>query len=87
MKFGVLKDIKIGENRVIATPAEVATIYSDGHEVYVQSGSGIKAGFEDSEYEESGAVILESADEIFSTCEFVAKVKEIEESEESIWQC
>ena len=81
MKFGVLKDIKIGENRVIATPAEVATIYSDGHEVYVQSGSGIKAGFEDSEYEESGAVILESADEIFSTCEFVAKVKEIEESE------
>ena len=81
MKFGVLKDIKIGENRVIATPAEVATICSDGHEVYVQSGSGIKAGFEDSEYEESGAVILESADEIFSTCEFVAKVKEIEESE------
>ena len=26
MKFGVLKDIKVGEYRVIATPAEVSMI-------------------------------------------------------------
>lgn len=38
MKFGVLKDIKVGEYRVIATPAEVSMIASDGHEVYVQRG-------------------------------------------------
>lgn len=40
MKFGVLKDIKVGEYRVIATPAEVSMIASDGHEVYVQRGAG-----------------------------------------------
>ena len=43
--FGVLKDIKIGENRVIATPSEVTTIIGDGHVVLVQKGAGEKAGF------------------------------------------
>ena len=33
MKFGVLKDIKSGEFRVVATPTEVNAIVSDGHEV------------------------------------------------------
>lgn len=31
MRFGVLKDIKIGEYRVIATPAEIHTLASDGN--------------------------------------------------------
>ena len=35
MKFGVLKDIKEGEYRVIATPAEVSMLKGDGHEVYI----------------------------------------------------
>ena len=36
MKVGVLKDIKVGEYRVIATPAEVSMLVGDGNEVYVQ---------------------------------------------------
>ena len=81
MKFGVLKDIKIGESRVIATPAEVSEILRDGHEVYVASGAGFKAGFDDSEYAAAGAIIKETNEEIYATCDFVAKVKEIEPSE------
>ena len=38
MKFGVLKDIKNGEYRVIATPCEVSTLVGDGAEVFVQRG-------------------------------------------------
>ena len=30
MKVGVLKDIKVGEYRVIATPAEVSMLVGDG---------------------------------------------------------
>ena len=33
MKVGVLKDIKVGEYRVIATPAEVSMLVGDGNEV------------------------------------------------------
>ena len=32
MKVGVLKDIKVGEYRVIATPAEVSMLVGDGNE-------------------------------------------------------
>ena len=38
MIFGILKDIKEGENRVICTPAEVASIAAAGHTVLVQGG-------------------------------------------------
>ena len=44
MKVGVLKDIKVGEYRVIATPAEVSMLVGDGNEVYVQKGAGEAIG-------------------------------------------
>ena len=47
MKVGVLKDIKVGEYRVIATPAEVSMLVGDGNEVYVQKGAGEGSGFSD----------------------------------------
>ena len=50
MKFGLLKDIKTGEYRTIVTPAEVDAIVGDGHEVYVQRGAGIGAGFSDEQF-------------------------------------
>ena len=81
MVIGILKDIKKGENRVIATPGEVATLIGDGNTVKVQKGAGEKAGFEDQAYAEAGAVLVDTAEEIYGTCEFVTKVKEFEPSE------
>ena len=81
MKVGILKDIKVGENRVIATPVEIASLKADGHEVYVQKGAGQKAGFPDEKYAAAGAVMVDTAEEIYGTCDFVAKVKEFEPSE------
>ncbi len=81
MKVGILKDIKVGENRVIATPIEVSSLTADGHEVLVQKGAGARAGFPDEKYALAGAKLVDSAKEIYDTCEFVAKVKEFEPSE------
>ena len=36
--FGLLKDIKNGEYRTIATPVEISTIVADGHTALVQRG-------------------------------------------------
>ena len=47
MIFGVLKDIKEGENRVICTPVEIASIVAAGHTALVQKGAGAGAGFPD----------------------------------------
>lgn len=81
MKVGILKDIKVGEYRVIATPVEVATLVDEGHEVKVQRGAGVKAGFQDESYEAEGAALVDTAEEIYRDCDFVAKVKEFEPSE------
>src|SRR5665811_542726 len=81
MIFGVLKDIKVGENRVICTPNEVRTIISHGHKVLAQSGCGANAGFPDDKYEEAGALIVNTAQEIYLGCDMVAKVKEFEPEE------
>lgn len=81
MIFGILKDIKIGENRVICTPTEVASIVAAGHTVLAQKDCGAGAGFLSEKYVEAGAKLTDTAEEIWNTCDFVAKVKEIEESE------
>ena len=81
MKFGVLKDIKNGEYRVVATPAEVSILTEDGHDVYVARKAGYAAGFDDEEYEQAGATMTAPNEEIWQNWDFVAKVKEIEDSE------
>ncbi len=84
MVFGVLKDIKIGENRVICTPVEVASIVAAGHTVLTEHNCGAGCGFSDEKYAAAGAEIVYSAKEIWERCDFVAKVKEIEPSEFSL---
>lgn len=81
MIFGILKDIKEGENRVICTPMEVRSIVADGHKVLAQHDCGKGADFGDEKYARAGAEIVESAKEIYERCDMVAKVKEFEASE------
>ncbi len=81
MIFGILKDIKIGENRVIVTPNEVLTIIGDGHKVLAQKNCGDGSGFSDEQYSKAGAEIVETIEEMYSRSDMLVKVKEIEESE------
>ncbi|WJD79531.1 alanine dehydrogenase [Priestia megaterium] len=81
MVFGVLKDKKVGEYRVIMTPLEVAAIKDHGHTVLVQKDAGALAGFTNEQYEKEGAEIVETTEEMYERCDFIAKVKEIEENE------
>ncbi|MED3934266.1 hypothetical protein [Priestia megaterium] len=81
MVFGILKDKKVGEYRVIMTPLEVAAIKDDGHTVLVQKDAGALAGFTNEQYEKEGAEIVETTEEMYERCDFIAKVKEIEENE------
>lgn len=81
MIFGILKDIKEGEYRVICTPSEAATIIASGHMVLAQKDCGKASNFSNEAYENAGAEIVDSAEEMYARCDMVAKVKEFEESE------
>jgi len=76
MRYGILKDIKEGEFRVISTPAEVRTIIASGHEVWAEHDCGKAAGFPDEKYIEAGAKVVMTKEEIWANCDMVAKVKE-----------
>ncbi|WP_096189494.1 alanine dehydrogenase [Evansella halocellulosilytica] len=76
MKIGVPREVKNNENRIALTPAGVLTLVQAGHNVYVETNAGIGSGFTNDNYTEAGAVILETAKEVWDHSDMVMKVKE-----------
>lgn len=81
MIIGIPTEIKKNERRVSLTPAGAFELVKRGHTVYVQSGAGLGSGFEDLDYSEAGAQILETIEDVYQTAEMIIKVKEPIESE------
>lgn len=75
MRIGLIKEIKPAERRVGLTVAGVATLTADGHNVLVESGAGLGAGFSDEDYEAAGAKIVD-VEEAWQGTDLVVKVKE-----------
>lgn len=76
MNVGTVKEIKNNEYRVGMTPNCTRAYFSAGHGVFVQRGAGLGAGYEDSEYEKAGAVMVDSPEEVFRNVNMIIKVKE-----------
>ena len=76
MRVGVPKEIKIHEYRVGLTPDAAARLTQEGHQVLVETGAGVGAGFDDAEYTAAGAEIVADADSVFGAAEMIVKVKE-----------
>lgn len=81
MIIGVPKEIKNNENRVALTPAGALELTKRGHQVNVQATAGIGSGFPDNDYQDAGAKILPTIEEIYDCAEMIIKVKEPIESE------
>jgi alanine dehydrogenase len=81
MITGVPKEIKNNENRVALTPAGTQELVKRGHTVYIQTKAGEGSGFSDDEYNNAGAKILSTAQEVFAIAEMIMKVKEPIEQE------
>ncbi len=81
MIIGVPKEIKNNEFRVGLTPDAVNAYVSAGNRVCVEKGAGLGSGFDDAEYAASGAVLLDTAKEVWDIADMIVKVKEPLESE------
>ena len=81
MIIGVPKEIKNWENRVSLIPSGVKTLVDNGHIVLVQSTAGLGSGFTDEEYENAGAKIVPSIEDVYKKADMVIKVKEPQRSE------
>lgn len=76
MKIGCVKEIKNNEFRVGMTPDNVKSYTNAGHAVYIEKGAGEGSSFTDEEYKAAGAVLMDTAKEVWDTCEMMIKVKE-----------
>ena len=81
MIIGVPKEIKLQEHRIGLTPESVQVLTKKGHEVLIQKNGGFEAGFTDNNYKDSGAKIIDKAEEIFKRSEIIVKVKEPQTNE------
>ena len=86
MKIGCVKEIKVHEYRVGLTPACVKAYTSRGHEVFIESGAGTEAGFEDREYQDAGAKVEAKAAAVFKAADMIVKVKEPQPSEYGLFR-
>jgi alanine dehydrogenase len=76
MRIGLPREIKDGEFRVALTPAGAGELAKAGHEIIVEPGLGLGAGFSDEEFLAVKATQGDPWD-----CELVVKVKELQEPE------
>ena len=76
MKIGCVKEVKNNEYRVGLVPATVAAYAGQGHDVYIEKNAGIGSSISDDEFMQSGAKILETAEDVWNTAEMIVKVKE-----------
>jgi len=74
MQIGIIKERRLDEKRVAATPDTVKKFIAMGLKVNIEKGAGITAAITDNEYEEAGANILDDAERVLENADIVLKV-------------
>jgi len=81
VKIGTPKEVFDGEARVAMTPDSALQLQKLGHECFLETGAGEKAGFLDAAYKAAGVTVLDSAAALWETAEVIAKVRPPSEEE------
>ncbi|MCX6511266.1 MAG: alanine dehydrogenase [Actinobacteria bacterium] len=81
LTVGVPREIKMEEHRVAITPDGVRELLHAGATVLIERGAGIDSSIPDENYTRAGAVIVETAVEVWERAQLICKVKEPLESE------
>ena len=76
MIIGIPKEIMHDEARVAATPDTVKKYVADGHKVLVEVNAGIGAQCPNEAYAAAGAIMCETAQQVYDEAELILKVKE-----------
>ena len=63
--IGIPKELSFQEHRVPLTPQAVAVLVGRGHEVVIERGAGEAVHYQDSDFSEAGAMVVDSADQVY----------------------
>ncbi|MFH1754835.1 MAG: Re/Si-specific NAD(P)(+) transhydrogenase subunit alpha [Candidatus Latescibacterota bacterium] len=73
--IGVPKETFPDERRVALVPSVTASLIKIGVDVRVEAGAGVGASISDHQFEEKGARIVASRDELFAGCDVILQVR------------
>lgn len=76
MIIGLPKETKLDEYRVALLPVGAEELTRAGHRVLVQKGAGAGSGLSDDVYAENGAILCDTAAEVWAQSDMIIKVKE-----------
>lgn len=79
MLIGIPREIAFQENRVALTPDAVSVLVSNGHQVMVEHNAGDAAHYRDKDYNEAGAKIVYSREDVFKAPILIKSAPVIEE--------
>jgi proton-translocating NAD(P)+ transhydrogenase subunit alpha len=74
MQLAVPRETVPGEKRVALVPEVVPQLLKMGHDVAVETGAGLRAGFPDDAYTAAGARIVADSAEVYAHGEMILKV-------------
>jgi alanine dehydrogenase len=81
-RIGITKELD--EKRVSIIPDDIKRLLCDNGNniaIYVQANAGQEAGYSDADYMASGAVIVNTINEVYENADIIVKVKEPHPSE------
>ncbi|CAG36161.1 alanine dehydrogenase [Desulfotalea psychrophila] len=81
MKIGIPREIKAQEGRVALLPRHIKTLIEAGHTVYLEKDAGLLSAASNEDYVTAGAILVDTAAELFEQATLIVKVKEILEPE------
>ena len=74
MRIGIPKETLSEEKRIALAPAGVDVLVKSGHTVFVENEAGLGSNFTNQDYENVGATIVYSTEEVFQRSELITKV-------------
>lgn len=63
--IGIPRESVMQENRVALVPSSVGTLTGQGHRILIENGAGVKSRFSDHEYNEAGAEMVATKNEVY----------------------
>ena len=74
MEIGIIHDQARQEHRVALSPAGVKSLKKEGHSVFIEDSAGADCRFENTYYEEAGATIVYSKEEVYQRSQLIIKI-------------
>jgi alanine dehydrogenase len=74
LKIGIPKEIIDGETRVAVVPSMISVLIKNQHEIFVEKGAGFNASFLDTDYQNSGAIIIDDPIKLYKSIDILLKI-------------